>query len=162
MFQRAPGYRYGHTWRMQKLSLKALAREQLAAAASTSSGRSSRTVYGGQEHVLRQTVIALNAGSSMSEHDNQGDSTIFVLSGRVRLTSGTINWEARESDLLMIPEARHSLLAVETSSILLTWAAHPAKGSARADNGDSAAPRGGPASTCSGAQQDHSADSVLT
>lgn len=114
-------------------------------------------MYGGQEHVLRQTVIALNAGSSMSEHDNQGDSTIFVLSGRVRLSSGPVNWEAREGDLLMIPEARHSLLAVEASSLLLTWAGHPAGSSARADSGDAGGMRAN-----IGAQQDHSQDSALT
>ena len=52
---------------MQKLSLQALAREQLTSAGATSSGRSARTVYGGHEHSLRQTLIALTAGSSMAE-----------------------------------------------------------------------------------------------
>ena len=48
---------------MEKFSLTALAREQLALASNVSSGRASHTVYGGHEHVLRQTVIAL-AGRS--------------------------------------------------------------------------------------------------
>jgi hypothetical protein len=47
---------------MEKLSLTALAREQLKLARCASSGRSSHTVYGGHEHVLRQTVIALASG----------------------------------------------------------------------------------------------------
>ncbi len=44
---------------MQKSSLAALAREQLELARAASSGRSASTVYGGHEHVLRQTMIAL-------------------------------------------------------------------------------------------------------
>ncbi|MDQ1014376.1 LuxR family transcriptional regulator [Streptomyces afghaniensis] len=36
---------------MQKISLDAQAREQLERAASTSSGRSATTVYGGHEHM---------------------------------------------------------------------------------------------------------------
>jgi hypothetical protein len=43
---------------VEKLSLTALAREQPELANNVSSGRASRTVYGGHEHVLRQTVIA--------------------------------------------------------------------------------------------------------
>ena len=107
---------------MQKLSLQALAREQMTSAGTASSGRSARTVYGGHEHVLRQTVIALTAGSSLSEHDNPGDATILVLSGRVRLTAGDDSWEGREGDLLLIPSARHSMLAVDDATVLLSAA----------------------------------------
>ena len=52
---------------MQKSSLTALAREQLKLAHGSASGRSSSTVYGGHEHRLRQTVIALTAGQMLSE-----------------------------------------------------------------------------------------------
>lgn len=110
---------------MQKLSLQATAREQMTSASTASSGRSARTVYGGHERVLRQTVIALTAGSALSEHDNPGDATILVLSGRVRLTAGTVSWDGRESDLLLIPSARHSLLALEDSTVLLSAATNP-------------------------------------
>lgn len=110
---------------MQKLSLQATGREQLVAAATASSGRSARTVYGGHEHVLRQTVIAMTAGRALAEHDNPGDATILVLSGRVRLTAGTVSWEGREGDLLLIPAARHSLLAIEDATVLLSAASKP-------------------------------------
>lgn len=113
---------------MQKLSLQATAREQQAAAAAASSGRSARTVFGGHERVLRQTVIALTAGISLSEHDNLGDASILVLSGRVRLTAGQVSWEGRQGDLLIVPSARHSLLAVEDAAVLLSAAARPADG----------------------------------
>lgn len=63
---------------MDKISLTALAREQLAAAHRAASGRSARTVYGGHQHALRQTVVALTAGSSLSDHDSPGEATLQV------------------------------------------------------------------------------------
>jgi len=36
------------------------------------------TVYGGHEHVLRQTVIALVGGSRLEEHENPGEATGHV------------------------------------------------------------------------------------
>lgn len=107
---------------MQKMSLQALAREQQELAASASSGRSARTVWGGHERVLRQTLIALTAGSTMSEHENPGEATVQVISGRIRLDAGGDTWQARQADLLFMPPGRHSLLAVEDSVVLLTVA----------------------------------------
>ena len=82
---------------VQKSSLDALARELLAAASASSSGRAARTVYGGHEHVLRQTVIALAAGQALAEHDNPGEATVHVLHGRVRLVCGADSWEGRKA-----------------------------------------------------------------
>ena len=106
---------------MEKFSLEAIAREQAKRAAAASSGRSAETVYGGHEHALRQTVLALTAGSSLDEHESPGEATIQVLRGRVRLTTGqAAAWEGRAGDLLVVPEARHALQAVEDSAVLLT------------------------------------------
>jgi quercetin dioxygenase-like cupin family protein len=105
---------------MRKFSLDAIAREQAKRASAASSGRSAETVFGGHEHALRQTVIALTAGSSLDEHENPGEATIQVLRGRVRLTAGEVMWEGRTGDLLIVPEARHALEATEDSAILLT------------------------------------------
>src|SRR3954466_14036178 len=44
---------------MQKLSLDALARQELKRAAKTDSGRSAETIVGGHATVLRQPVIAM-------------------------------------------------------------------------------------------------------
>jgi quercetin dioxygenase-like cupin family protein len=107
---------------MQKMSLQALAREQHELAAAASSGRSARTVWGGHEHVLRQTLIALTAGSAMSEHENPGEATLQVMIGRVRLESKGNQWDGRQGDLLFIPPDRHSLLALEDAVVLLTVA----------------------------------------
>jgi quercetin dioxygenase-like cupin family protein len=114
---------------MEKLSLDAVAREQAKRAADTASGRSAETVYGGHEHALRQTVLALTAGSTLDEHESPGEATIQVLSGRVRLTAGSTSWDGRAGDLLVVPAARHALAAVEDSAILLTVskAAYPSQ-----------------------------------
>jgi len=107
---------------MQKLSLDALAREELQAARQASSGRSARTVFGGHEHVLRQTVIALLAGRPLGDHENPGEATVHVLRGRVRLHSGNDAWDGRQGDLLFVPEAVHGLEATEDAVVLLTVA----------------------------------------
>ena len=70
---------------MHKLSLDAVAREHLERAHTSTAHRSAETVFGGHENVLRQTVVALTAGASLSEHENPGEATAHVLSGRVRL-----------------------------------------------------------------------------
>ncbi|MET4061408.1 quercetin dioxygenase-like cupin family protein [Arthrobacter sp. UYP6] len=107
---------------MEKKSLTALVRTQLQIAANASSGRSAQTVYGGHEHVLRQTIIALSAGYILDEHDNPGEATLYVLKGRVRLRSEGDSWEGSAGDLLIVPQARHSVEAVEDSAVLLTVA----------------------------------------
>lgn len=122
---------------MEKMSLTALAREQLDSAERATSGRSAHTVYGGHEHVLRQTVIALRAGHKLGEHENSGEATLHVLQGRVRLSSGDNSWDGSAGDLIIVPQARHSLEAVEPSTVLLTVAkvaAHHLNPVAAADN----------------------------
>ena len=111
---------------MQKLSLRALAREHLEQAARASAGRSATTVYGGHERILRQTLLALTAGCCLDEHESPGDASIYVLRGRVRLLAGSDSWEGSEGDLLLIPPVRHSLEALADSAILLTVAKSPA------------------------------------
>lgn len=107
---------------MEKTSLTALAREQLKTARQGSAGRSARTVYGGHEHTLRQTVIALVAGEWLDEHENPGEATVHVLTGRVRLAAGEASWEGSAGDLIIVPDERHSLEALEDSAVLLTVA----------------------------------------
>ena len=105
---------------MEKFSLDAIAREQARRAAVAPAGRSAETVYGGHERALRQTVLALTAGTSLAEHENPGEATVQVLSGCVRLTAGDAAWEGRSGDLLVVPGTRHAVHAVEDSAILLT------------------------------------------
>lgn len=107
---------------MQKLSLDALAREHLQRAHDSSAGRSAETVFGGHEHTLRQTIIAMTAGTTLAEHENPGEATVHVISGRVRLGAGTNSWEGRNGDLILVPAARHDLHAIQDSVVLLTVA----------------------------------------
>ena len=107
---------------MEKSSLIALARQQLDAARRATSGRSAKTVHGGHEKVLRQTVIALCAERSTDDYENPGEATIHVLTGRLRLTSGSVSWEGSAGDLLIVPRTRSSLFAIEDTVLLMTVA----------------------------------------
>lgn len=113
---------YRETAHMQKIFLDAQVCEQLERAPATPSGRSATTVYGGHEHTLRQTVLALTAGTSLAEHENPGEATLFGLRERVRLTSGDTSWEGRGADLIAIPPTRHSLRPIDDAAVLLTLA----------------------------------------
>ena len=105
---------------MRKFSIEAMARQQLAAARESAANRAAATVVGGHEHALRQTIMALLAGASLAEHDNPGEATLYVISGRVTLAADGQAWEARTGDLLEIPAARHTVHAHEDSAVLLT------------------------------------------
>lgn len=105
---------------MRKLSLDAVAREELKKAKDSAGRRSARTVFGGHEHALRQSVIALAEGTVMGDHLSPGEATLQVLQGRVRLTAGKDIWEVRTGDLLHLPAQRQSITALEPSVVLLT------------------------------------------
>jgi quercetin dioxygenase-like cupin family protein len=111
---------------MQKLSLIALGRELLSKAVAggeaggPGGARAAQTVHGGHEKTLRQTVIALAKDAALAEHASPGEATVYVLHGRVTLTAGANSWEGREGDLLLVPDAPHSLTAHADSAVLLT------------------------------------------
>ena len=110
---------------MLALSLATLASEHIVAARAASSGRSARTIHGGHQHHLRQTLLALAAGRSLGDHDSPDEATLYVLYGHVRLTTTTQTWTATVGDYLIIPAQRHNLAAVEDSAVLLTVAISP-------------------------------------
>jgi quercetin dioxygenase-like cupin family protein len=110
---------------MQRISLDALAAQQLELAATHGGRPAADTVVGGHERVLRQTVVGMIKGTELGEHNNPGEATVHVLRGRVRLTSEGESWEGRSGDLLKVPNARHSLQALEDSAVLLTVAKLP-------------------------------------
>ena len=107
---------------MDKVSLTALGRQHLAAAHDAHSGRSAHTVYGGHQHTLRQTLIALTAGTSLDDHDSPGGGHDPGVTRRVRLTSPDTSGDGRRGDHLIIPSTRHGLHAVDDCVVLLTVA----------------------------------------
>lgn len=107
---------------MQNTSLSGLTEQHLAIARQAHSGRSAHTVHGGHARTLRQTLIALAGGQRLDDHESPGDATLQVLHGHVRLVAGADEQDGTTGDLLVIPDARHGLKAVEDSVVLLTVA----------------------------------------
>ena len=105
---------------MDNISMTALAREQLKLARAASSGRSATSIYGGHEHRLRQTLIALAAGRQMDEHESPDEATLYVLQGRVRLVAGETTFPGAAGHFIVIPQTRHVLISDEDSVVLLT------------------------------------------
>lgn len=96
-----------------------LVREHLAKAADSEHGRSSHLLI--HDGPLRQSVIALTAGSALGEHNAPVAATLHVLVGSVRITSDTgPDVEITEGGLHRIPQERHGLTALEDAAVLLT------------------------------------------
>lgn len=104
------------------VNLSDLSDELLAKAREARAGRAAQTLYGGSEHHLRQTVIALLGGQELAEHESPGEATLQVLTGHVRLTADDWNWTGRTGELVAIPDMRHGLVADTDSVIILTVA----------------------------------------
>jgi quercetin dioxygenase-like cupin family protein len=66
---------------MDTTSLADMARAHIERARAAVHGRSAHTLHGGHDRALRQTVIALRAGQTLSEHDSSRDATLQVLFG---------------------------------------------------------------------------------
>ncbi len=107
---------------MESTHLAELADKLLAEARTARSGRSAHTLFGRQEHSLRQTVIALVGGRSLAEHNSPGEATLQVLRGEARLTTPTQTWTGGAGDHVIIPPERHELTALEDAAVLLTVA----------------------------------------
>jgi quercetin dioxygenase-like cupin family protein len=105
---------------MEATTLTQLGDQLLVQAREQHSGRAAATVHGGRHHSLRQTVIALTAGSELAEHESPGEATLHVLRGGVRLTAESGDGTGSTGDLLVIPPERHALSADEDSVVLLT------------------------------------------
>ena len=107
---------------VNRTSLTELLTEQLSVAKAASSGRSAHTVTGGHDRSLRQTLIAIVGGQRLDDHESNGEATVHVLQGRVRLVAGESTCEGSAGDLIEVPDTRHALEAVDDSVVLLTVA----------------------------------------
>lgn len=104
------------------VSLQVIADELQETAGGSVAGRAARTLPLPPGGTLRQTVLALTAGTSLQEHTSPGAATLQVVRGRVRLSAGTDACELGASDLVAIPMRRHGLDALEDAVVLLTVA----------------------------------------
>jgi quercetin dioxygenase-like cupin family protein len=107
---------------MNPVSVHDAIEEHLAKAQQSPQGRSSHTLVGGHDRVLRQTVIALKGGEKLGEHEAPGEATLLVLRGRVSLGTASSEQEVGPHELAEIPMERHDLTAHEDSVVLLTVA----------------------------------------
>lgn len=102
------------------VNLHDVGNDLLQSAHTSSSGRSGRTLLPGAGAPLQQTLFALVAGRSLSEHETPRAATLQVLSGAVRLTGGDEPFELRSGDFAPIPPVRHGLDALDDAVVLIS------------------------------------------
>jgi len=103
---------------MALTTLHTIGEEQLARARHASNGRASTTVHHGSR--LRQTLVALTAGTRLAEHQSPGDATVLCLQGHVVLNVGEQGVDIPQGALADVPKQRHDLVATEDSLVVLT------------------------------------------
>ena len=117
-----------------------LARYHLDAAHASPHGRSAELLL--HDGVLRQSIIALTAGSSLGEHNSPDAASIQVLVGHVRVT-GNEQSEVGAGELAVLTHHRHAVAADQDSVFLLTTVTSlPDSLVARGREGAGVAPRG--------------------
>ncbi|PRH79525.1 cupin [Streptomyces solincola] len=98
--------------------LHAIAEEHLVAAHRDEHGRSANLIV--RERPLRQSVIALTAGTSLDEHNTPPAASIQVLRGVIRVTARSGDTELPMGALYLLPPERHGVTAVTDAAFLLT------------------------------------------
>ena len=96
--------------------LSQLAAAHLAAAKADERGRSPELLV--HDGPLRQTIIALMAGTELAEHNSPDAASLQVLLGRVQITGHTV--ELAAGQLAVLTHERHAVRALEDSVFLLT------------------------------------------
>ncbi|MEE6273082.1 cupin [Georgenia sp. MJ206] len=97
--------------------LTALTQSHLEAARTSDHGRSAELLV--RDGVLRQSILALVAGSELGEHNSPHAASLQVLLGRVRVT-GPDTSELTTGGLHVLTHERHAVSALEDSVFLLT------------------------------------------
>ncbi|NUR94876.1 MAG: cupin domain-containing protein [Kribbellaceae bacterium] len=109
---------------MDVLRVEELAGVHLGLARKSDNGRSATTLYGRGGARLRQTLIALDTGQTLGEHQSPGDASLMCLQGEVVLRSGDTEVELRAGELMAVPPQRHDVHARAASVLLLSVALH--------------------------------------
>ena len=71
---------------------------------------------------LRQTVIGVAAGRRLDEHENNGEITLQLLTGRARVVASSGEVTLSAGDYTVIPLEWDSFEALEDTVVLLTAA----------------------------------------
>lgn len=98
--------------------LDRLASQHLAAALTSDRGRSAELVLHDGE--LRQTLIALAAGTELGEHNAPPAASLQVLRGRVQVSVEGGAEEISTGELWLLTHERHAVTAMEDTVFLLT------------------------------------------
>lgn len=97
--------------------LTTITENALATARSMENGRHAELLV--SDGPLRQTVLALRAGITLSEHNSPPAASIQMITGSVRVT-GEQEVTLRAGDLEALTHHRHAVEALEDSVFLLT------------------------------------------
>lgn len=100
----------------------------MAAALVSHNGRSAELIA--HDGVLRQTIVALRAGTRLGEHNSPPAATLQVLRGSLRVEVGdSEQGEFRQGELWVLTHERHGVLALEDCAFLLTTVTSTGEGS---------------------------------
>jgi len=91
-------------------------------ARAANAGRAGHTLVPGGHAPLKQVLVALTAGTVLADHESPGAATLYVLSGRVRLTADDLSHELDSGAFIAIPPVLHGVEAIEDAVVLLTVA----------------------------------------
>lgn len=92
-------------------------RQLLEKAQGADNGRAAKLLV--NDGPLRQTVIALKAGTKLQEHNSPPAASLFVFRGAVTV-SGQYVVDVGEGELVALTHQRHSVTAEEDAVFLLT------------------------------------------
>ncbi len=89
----------------------------VGAAAAAENGRAAEIVV--KDDWLRQAVIAMRAGAVLSDHASPPAASVYVISGRIRITGQEPN-ELGSGEMHALDHFRHGVEALADSVFLLT------------------------------------------
>lgn len=101
----------------ERFDLNALGEELITQAADSSHGRASRAVVHGDRQ--RAVLMAFTAGSELGEHEAPPAATLQVIRGSAVLSAGDDSWTLEAGELMVIPQARHSLQVPDGEAVVL-------------------------------------------
>jgi quercetin dioxygenase-like cupin family protein len=99
-------------------TLNDLSVKHLALARDDAHGRSADILV--HDGPLRQTLMAMIAGTELGEHNSPPAASMLVLSGMVKVVADEGEVVLRVGELRELTHHRHSVIAIEDSVFLLT------------------------------------------